>query len=87
MFNFFGEIKQNLRRAKDLDFVGFNIVNISGKLLYVEGHMGLVLLSKENVRVKIKNGIISVFGKDMILQELSENTLKISGKITKVEQV
>ena len=87
MFNFFKEIKENLVHVKDLDLVGFKIINLSGKFLYIEGHLGLLNLSRENVSVKIKHGAICVDGQGLILEELSENTLKISGKITKVEQV
>ena len=87
MFNFFKEIKENLTHAKDLDLVGFKIINLSGKFLYIEGHLGLLNLSRENVSVKIKHGAIFVEGQELTLEELSENTLKISGKITKVEQV
>lgn len=83
MFNFFGEIKQNLKE----ELGSFNLINISGKLLYVEGHLGLVTLSKELISFKIKNGVIMVEGINLILSELSENTIKISGAIKKVEQI
>ncbi len=87
MFNFFAEIKENLKNPKGLDFEGFNLINLSGHLLYVEGHLGLVTLSKELVSFKIKGGVVMVEGEDMILSELTENTIKICGKIKKVEQV
>lgn len=87
MFNFLNEIKENIKNPKDLQFESFNIINISGHLLYVEGHLGLVTLSKELVSFKVKNGVVMVEGQDMILAELNENTLKICGLIKKVEQV
>lgn len=83
MFNFFSEIKQNLKE----EFDGFNLINLSGKLLYVEGHMGLLTLSKENISFKIKKGVVLVEGSNLVLSELSENTIKISGTIKKVEQI
>ncbi len=87
MFNFFAEIKDNLKNPKGLEFEGFNLINMSGHLLYVEGHLGLVTLSKELVSFKVKGGVVMVEGSEMILAELSENTIKICGKIKKVEQV
>ncbi len=87
MFNFFNEIKENLKNPKGLEFNSFNIINLSGHLLYVEGHIGLVTLSKELISFKIKGGVIIVEGSDMILSELSENTIKICGNIKKVEQI
>lgn len=87
MFNFLGEIKENIKNSNDFDFDSFNIINVSGRLLYVEGHTGLVSLSKELISFKVKKGAIIVEGQDMILAELSENTIKISGNIKKVEQI
>lgn len=87
MFNFFGEIKENLKNTNKIDLDNFNLINISGKILYVEGHFGLVTLSKETISFKVKNAVIIVDGSEMILSELSENTLKITGKIKKVEQI
>ena len=85
MFNFLEEIKENLKTP--LEFNSFNLINVAGHLLYVEGHLGLVTLSKELVSFKVKGGVIMVEGQNMILAELSENTLKICGTIKKVEQV
>ncbi len=87
MFNFLNEVKQNLKNPQGLDLNGFNIINLSGHLLYVEGHLGLVTLSKELISFKVKKSVIIVEGKDMILSELSDNTIKIVGQIKKVEQI
>lgn len=87
MFNFFGEVKNNIKNSNNLDFNAFNIINISGNLLYVEGHYGLLTLSKDLISFKVKKGVIIVEGQDMLLAELNENTLKITGRIKKVEQI
>ena len=78
-------MKKNIK--KPIEIESFNMINMSGQLLYVEGHKGLVTLSKELVSFKIKKGIVLVEGEDLSLLELSENTIKIDGKIKKVEQV
>lgn len=87
MFNFLKEIKDNLKNPNNLGLESFNIINISGHLLYVEGHLGLVTLSKDLVSFKVKKGVILVEGQDMVLSELNENTIKICGIIKKVEQI
>ncbi len=87
MFNFFNEVKENLKDSNKLNLDTFNLVNISGRVLYVEGHLGLVTLSKELISFKVKKAVVIVEGKDLVLAELSENTLKICGIIKKVEQV
>lgn len=85
MFNFLDEIKKNIKTP--ISFNSFNLINISGQILYVEGHTGLVTLSKELISFKIKKGVIIVEGRDLILSELNENTIKISGTIKKVEEI
>ena len=87
MFNFLNEIAEVAKKSKDIALDNFNIINLSGKVLYVEGHMGLITLSKEMVSFKIKKGVVMIEGRNLILAELSENTIKICGEIKKVEQV
>lgn len=84
MFNFFDEIKSKARLKNDV-LVDYNMVNISGKLLYVEGHKGITILSPNSVAFKVKGGRIVVEGENLMLLELSENTMLIQGKIDKVE--
>ncbi len=78
MFNFFGEIK------KDLKVDEFHIINISNRILYVEGHRGIKMLTKSLVVFKVKNGSVEVEGEGLNLSELTENTLKISGEIKRI---
>lgn len=87
MFNFFDEIKNKVRSMKEEVFDNFDIVNLSGKVVYVEGHMGLVQLSKEKIVFKVKKGRISVEGRELKIPEISENTLYICGQIDRVERV
>lgn len=83
MFNFFNEIKNS---AKKIKVSGrYNLVNISGELVYVEGHKGITLLSSDVVSFKVKDGRINIYGKNLVLSELADDTLKISGQIDKIE--
>lgn len=54
-------------------------------MLYAEGHTGICQLSSEVISFKYKGGIIVVEGKELVLNELLETTLKITGEIKKVE--
>lgn len=87
MFNFFDEIKDKIKGIKGDVFDNFHVVNLSGKIVYVEGHKGLLHLSKERIVFKVQGGVISVEGQNMSLSELSENTLLLVGEILKVERV
>lgn len=82
MFNFFDEIKSKSQEQLH----DFNIVNMSGKLVYVEGHLGLTILSENLISFKIKSGKIVIEGENLFLSELTNNTLVIKGKIIKMEQ-
>lgn len=83
VFNFFDEIRKKSPDAELLN--SFNLVNISGGLLYVEGHYGVTVLTSEMVAFKVKKGRIVVEGENLKLLELSENTMIIQGKIVKTE--
>ena len=82
MFNFFSEIKNELKLPNFEG--GYNLVNINGKAVYVEGHKGLVSLSNELVRFKVKDKIISVNGRELKLKILSSVTLSVTGKIDSI---
>lgn len=81
MFNFFDEIKSCVKDINNK----YNIVNVSGKLVYIEGHKGLSVLSKELICLRIKKGNIKIEGSNLQLKELYDECVKISGKIDKVE--
>ena len=82
MINFLGELKKEFKLPYVSDY---NLINITGKALYVEGHTGLMTLSKELISFRVKKGVIVVEGCGLTLKELSENTLCIEGKIKKTE--
>lgn len=84
MFNFFDEIKDKI--GKNHEFLSdYNLINISGDLLYVEGHKGLTVLSTNMIAFKVKKGRVVVDGENLFLKELTENTILIQGKISKME--
>ncbi len=87
MFNFFEEIKKSISKIEPQILSSYNMINISGRILYVEGHLGLTLLSKETITFKVKKGRAIVEGEDLTLAELTDSTIKITGIIKKVEVI
>lgn len=85
MFNFFNEIKDKGQLNNPEFLNSYNIVNMSGKLLYVEGHCGVTVISKDLIAFKIKKGRVVVEGNNFIVKELTENTLLVQGEIKKTE--
>lgn len=85
MFNFFNELKKEF--SLSLDAVSsYNIVLMAGKFLYVEGHKGILSYNKEVVSFKIKKGVIVVKGSNLILNQISSNTLAVKGEIKIIEE-
>lgn len=84
VFNFFNELKNKSKFVKD-GLCDFNFVNMSGKLFYAEGHAGLIILTSEQISFKVKKGRVVVDGENLVLVELTSNTLMIEGKIVKTE--
>lgn len=82
MFNFFSEIKKDLK-LPSFDG-GYNLVNINGKAIYVEGHKGLISLSNEMVRFRVKEKVISILGKNLKLKIMSSITLSVTGEIQNI---
>ena len=83
MFNFFDEIKKDLQIGNDDG--GYQIVQVGGKGVYVEGHLGVLRLGDKLVMFKTKKKIISVSGRHLKLKILTKTTLSISGEIESIE--
>lgn len=82
MFNFFDELKKEFRLPFLMEY---NLINMSGKALYVEGHLGIMTISKELISFRVKRGVVVVEGSALSIKELSSSTLFIEGKIKKTE--
>ena len=62
------------------------MVDIAGKVLYIEGHKGLLSFGEEKICIKLKKGEIIVCGKGLSLVKLTQNTIAVRGKIEKVDK-
>lgn len=84
MFNFFEEMATmfGINLGK---YDSFNLVNISNKLMYVEGQKGIIKITPDCITFRVKNGVISVFGQNLTIKRIAENVLVIQGEIKQVE--
>ena len=85
VFNFFDEIKNKAVGVDNNLLNDFNIINLSGKLLYVEGHQGVTVINQDMIVFKVKRGRVVIEGEGLFLCELTDNTLTLQGKINKME--
>ena len=85
IFNFFEELKSKCHWPKNLQD-DYNIVNIGGKIVYVEGQKGLLGLSSNTISLKLSGSkTVEIKGENMHIVELTHSTITITGKIYKVE--
>lgn len=84
MFNFLEEVKNKARKGSVLN--DYNVILVSGRLLYVEGHLGLTVITSSSMAIKIKGGGIEISGQWLTITELTQNTLTIEGDIREVRQ-
>ncbi len=84
MFNFFNELISDYGLETSL-INSFNIINMSNKLVYIEGHKGVVSISSENISVRVKKGVLCIVGKNLQIKRISHTTLVIIGQIKEIE--
>ena len=86
MFNFFDSLKQKYKILQN-KISPEQCVMLGDYLLYMEGFTGIITLSKETIVFRIKSGVMSIFGQDLSIKEISPTTITICGKIKQVERI
>ena len=84
MFNFFSELKKHFKLSDSI-FTTYQMINLSNKFLYIEGHKGILSFSNDMITFKVKNGVVTLQGKSLYISEISNDTLAISGEIKSIE--
>lgn len=86
MFNFFNEIKSKFKGMKDV-ILPYQSVMLGNFLLYIEGFSSLMTYTRQTIVFKVKGGVITVTGKDLLVKEMSLSTITITGTISQVEYI
>ncbi|MDY2695937.1 MAG: YabP/YqfC family sporulation protein [Eubacteriales bacterium] len=86
MFNFFNEIKSKFKGMKDV-MLPYQSVMLGNFLLYIEGFSSLMTYTRQTIVFKVKGGVITVTGKDLLVKEMSPSTITITGTISQVEYI
>lgn len=63
---------------------GFNIVNMDGKAVYVDGVVKILEISQHCIRLATKHKIVKIQGSDLIVSQSSKDTVIIKGQICTV---
>lgn len=84
MFNFFSELASDY--GLEIGALNtFNVVNLSNKLVYVEGQKGVIAISDKEITLRVKKGVISVVGENLKIKRITSQTMVIVGKIKQIE--
>ena len=85
MFSFFSEMLEKSGIEKDSVLKGFRVVNLSNKMLYVEGFLKIVTFETDVINLKMKKGMFKICGENLFIKNLNINTILICGKIVSTE--
>ncbi len=82
-------MKENISDAleipKDILLDLPKITFIGNLQVNIENHKGIIEYETDNVRVKMKNGIIKVTGMDLAIKTIISEEIIISGKIASID--
>ncbi|MEW9124819.1 MAG: sporulation protein YqfC [Thermotaleaceae bacterium] len=83
------EIKESLSELlelpKDIILDLPRITLLGDMQMYVENHKGIVEYSQIRIRVKVKNGILRITGKELSIKSIVTDEIIICGSIESVE--
>lgn len=73
-------IARSIGLPEDVLFHGARVTWFAGKSALVEGQRGVVELRPERIRLRTAEGILTLEGKALTLQELSRDAAMITGE-------
>ncbi|WP_432664589.1 sporulation protein YqfC [Wukongibacter baidiensis] len=85
MENLKANISEALEIPKDILLDLPKVTFIGNLQVNIENHKGIVEYSNDNVRIKIKDGILKVSGMDLVIKTIVTEEIIISGKIASID--
>jgi sporulation protein YqfC len=58
------------------------IMMVGGRSLILENHRGILEYSRERIRIRLLKGELTLLGRNMLIQSISDEELQIKGEIT-----
>jgi len=85
MNNIKANISEALEIPKDILLDLPKVTFIGNLQVNIENHKGIVEYSDDNIRIKIKDGILKVSGMDLVIKTIVTEEIIISGKIASID--
>lgn len=58
------------------------IMVVGGRSMILENHRGILEYSRERIRIRLIKGELTLSGRNMVIQSISDEELQIKGEIT-----
>ena len=62
----------------DLLFGAFKVINFSNKAIYVEGPFSLMSVKEDEIKLKLKKGVLEIAGKNLSIKDMQKNAFTFS---------
>lgn len=60
------------------------IMMVGGKSLLLENHCGILEYSRERIKVRLEKGEMTLTGKELLIESISDEEIQIKGEILSV---
>lgn len=87
MFSFINEFLNdiNVKTKGAVKSKSFKYVNYNGEVFYFQNFKDIILISNEEIILKLFSGEVSISGENLEIKEISNKFISLTGKILKVE--
>jgi len=85
MFDFIEEISIKTGLPFDILNNGFRVINFNNRAIYTEGYVSIIEFELTQISIKLKKGILKIFGQDLKIREVNLNSILVVGEISNME--
>lgn len=72
------------KKAVKFKYAPYKVILSSNKFAFVEGQLGIILCSDKLIKMKVKNGYLSISGTNLSVKDLDKGEILIQGNIDNV---
>lgn len=85
MFSFLEDIYAMSGLNAGILNAAFRLINLNNKCIYVEGNIRLKSISAEEIKVDLKKKNLAIFGSNLKIKNMTNDTIIIVGDIESME--
>ena len=85
MFSFLEEISNLTGLPFDKLGDSFRLINFDNRAVYVEGYASLLAVSEEEIKIKLKKGMLYMSGSNLHLKDMMIDSVMVVGNIKTIK--